>query len=137
MLTIGKLATLANITSDSVRFYEREGLIAPASKSGAGYRLYEEDALARLRFIAHAKQCGFTLAEIYELLSVQSQKSACCSDVRRQLVEKKLQLENRIKAMKAMSKSLDVLIADCSAVDGPVAECPILNALKRTEEAVA
>lgn len=137
MLTIGKLAALADITSDALRFYEREGLIAPASKTGAGYRLYQEDALARLRFISQAKQCGFTLAEIHELLTLQSAKTACCSDVRRQVIEKKLQLEARIKAMKAMSKALDVLIADCSAADGPVTQCPILNALERNEEAVS
>lgn len=136
MLTIGKLAARADVTADSLRFYEREGLIAPASKSGAGYRLYEEDAVARLRFIAHAKQCGFTLAEIQELLTVQSRKTACCGDVRRQVVEKKLQLEARIKAMKAMSKALDTLIADCGSSEGPVSECPILNALERTEGAV-
>lgn len=137
MLTIGKLAARADVTANALRFYEREGLIAPASKSGAGYRLYEEDAVARLRFIAHAKQCGFTLAEIQELLTVQSQRSACRGDVRRQVVEKKLQLEARIKAMKAMSKALDVLIADCGTSEGPVAECPILNALERTERAAS
>lgn len=137
MLTIGKLAALADITADSLRFYEREGLIAPASKTGAGYRLYQEDAVARLRFIAQAKQCGFTLAEIHVLLALQSAKAACCSDVRRQVIEKKLQLEARIKAMKIMSKALDVLIADCSAADGPVAQCPILSALERKEEAVS
>lgn len=137
MLTIGKLAALAEVTADSLRFYEREGLISPASKTGAGYRLYEEDAVARLRFIAHAKQCGFTLAEIQQLLAVKSSKSACCSDVRRQVIEKKLQLEGRIQTMKAMSKALDVLIADCGTSNGPVADCPILSALERTEGAGA
>ena len=137
MLTIGKLAALADITADSLRFYEREGLIAPASKSGAGYRLYEQDAVVRLCFIAHAKGCGFTLAEIRELLAVQSKKSACCSDVRRQVIEKKLQLEARIKAMKAMSRALDVMISECGTSDGPVAECPILNAFERIDEAVS
>ena len=134
MLTIGKLAALANVSADSLRFYEREGLIAPTSKSDAGYRLYAEQAIQRLCFIAQAKQCGFTLAEINELLAVQSAHSACCNDVRRKVVEKKLQLEGRIKAMKAMSKALDVLIADCSAGEIPVADCPILSALERAGE---
>ena len=134
MLTIGKLAALADVSADSLRFYEREGLIAPTSKSSAGYRLYEEQAVERLRFIAHAKQCGFTLAEINELLTVQSAQSACCSDVRRKVVEKKLRLEGRIKAMKAMSKALDALIANCSEGELPVAHCPIFSALERTGE---
>ena len=137
MLTIGKLAVRAEVSADALRFYEREGLISPASKSDAGYRLYEEVAVARLRFIAHAKQCGFTLAEILELLTLQSKKSACCSDVRRQVIEKKLQLEGRIKAMKDMSKALDVLISDCGSSDAPVAACPILSALERAEGVVS
>lgn len=133
MLTIGKLAALSKVSADSLRFYEREGLIAPTTKSDAGYRLYAEQAVQRLRFIAQAKQCGFTLSEINELLAVRSTQSACCNDVRQKVVEKKLQLEGRIKAMKAMSKALDVLIADCSAGETPVADCPILSALERTE----
>lgn len=136
MLTIGKLAALADVTADSLRFYEREGLISPSSKTGAGYRLYEVDAVARLRFIAQAKQCGFTLAEIHELLTLQQAKSACCGDVRGQVVAKKLQLEARIKTMKAMSRALDLLIADCSAADSPAAQCPILGALERHEAAM-
>lgn len=137
MLTIGKLAALADVTTDALRFYEREGLIAPTSKSEGGYRLYEEAALQRLRFIQHAQQCGFTLAEIRELLTLQRQQSACCDDVRRRVVEKKLQLEAKIRAMKAMSKALDVLITDCSGGSWPASECPILSALERADEAKA
>ena len=77
MMTIGKLAALADVSADPLPFYEREGLIAPTPKSDAGYRLYEAQAVQRLRFIAQAKQCGFTLAEINELLAVQSAQSAC------------------------------------------------------------
>lgn len=137
MLTIGKLAAQAGATADALRFYEREGLISPATKSPAGYRLYETSAVQRLRFIHHAKQCGFTLAEIQELLEIQAQRSACCGDVRRKVVEKKLQLEARIKAMTSMSKALDVLIQDCGSGDGPVSECSILGALARTEVAAS
>jgi MerR family Zn(II)-responsive transcriptional regulator of zntA len=139
MLTIGKLSSRAGSTPDALRFYEREGLLKPAAKSAGGYRLYEESAVQRLRFIHQAKQCGFTLAEIQALLNVQSQRSACCGDVRGRVVEKKLQLEARIRirAMQAMSKALDVLIADCSAGQEPVAECQILGALQRAQEETA
>ena len=64
MLTIGKLATLAGISADALRYYEREGLIEPAGKSAAGYRLYDKDSARRVQFIKHAQHCGFTLAEI-------------------------------------------------------------------------
>lgn len=137
MLTIGKVAALADVTPDALRFYEREGLISPTTKSEGGYRLYDETVVQRLRFVQHAKQCGFTLAEVHELLTVKAEESACCKDVRSKVIEKKLQLEARIKAMKEMSKALDVLIADCTSGEWPVSSCPILSALERTEKVLA
>lgn len=128
MLIIGKVASLAGITTNALRFYEREGLIHPVSKSRSGYRLYDENAASRLRFIQHAQHCGFTLVEIRELLTLREQDSASCSDVRRVVVEKKLQLEAKIKSMKAMSQALDILIADCPDSGWPANECPILAA---------
>lgn len=129
MLTIGKLAARADITTEALRYYEQEKLLVPDAKSGAGYRLYRPDSLTRIRFIRHAQQCGFTLAEIRELLALQTGTSACCSDVRRLALEKKLQIEGKIRSLKAMSKALDTLITDCTADTHPVAECSILAAL--------
>lgn len=132
MLTIGKIAAQAALTTNALRFYEREGLIRPAAKSPSGYRLYGDDTLERVRFIKHAQHCGFTLGEIVELFSLREQKLACCGDVRRLALEKKLQLEARIRTMKAMSKALDALIAGCPDEDRPVDECAILGAMARS-----
>jgi len=82
MHTIGKIAALAGVSPDTLRYYEKEQLIQPASKTAAGYRLYDDDALRRIRFIKHAQQCGFTLADILELLTLKQTGSACCGDVR-------------------------------------------------------
>lgn len=131
MFTIGKLAALAEISTDALRYYEREGLIAPAGKSEGGYRLYDKDSARRIRFIKQAQQCGFTLAEILELLVLRSRDAACCGDVRKRAIEKKLQLETKIRTMKAMSRALDSLIADCANETHPVEECPILAALEQ------
>ena len=131
MLTIGKLAAISDVSADTLRFYEREGLIVPTSKSAAGYRLYGEDAVVRLRFIKQARECGFTLAEIEQLLVLRNQDVACCGDVRKRAIEKKLQLESKIRAMTGMSKALDHLINDCSEETHPVAVCPILAALEK------
>ena len=68
MYTIGRLAHRAQVTSDSIRFYERQGLLAAATKTASGYKLYDDRALRRLAFIKHAQQCGFSLGEIGELL---------------------------------------------------------------------
>jgi DNA-binding transcriptional MerR regulator len=130
-LTIGKIASLAKVSPDTLRYYERERLIEPAAKSGAGYRLYERDALRRIRFIKQAQQCGFTLTEIRSLLALRGNNASCCRDVRRVALEKKLQLEAKVKAMKVMSKALTHLINECSADGKSLDECPILGALER------
>ena len=80
--TIGKLAALAQVSADTLRYYESEGLLAPASKTAAGYRLYDNEAVRRVRFIKHAQHCGFTLSDIKELLTLKSKDNACCEDVR-------------------------------------------------------
>lgn len=132
MLTIGKVANEAQLSTNALRFYEREGLIHPAGKSASGYRLYDDGAVARVRFIKQAQQCGFTLEEIGELLTLRSRDSACCDDVRRLALEKKLQLEAKIRSMKNMSTALDLLIADCPDQGHSLTECPILGAMERT-----
>ncbi|MBX9825380.1 MAG: heavy metal-responsive transcriptional regulator [Xanthobacteraceae bacterium] len=131
MLTIGKLAGLTNVSNDTLRYYEREGLIEPAAKSAAGYRLYDKDSARRIHFIKHAQQCGFTLSEVRELLVLRRREKACCGDIRSRAIEKKLQIEHKICAMKAMSAALDQLIAECDNEAQPVRECTIIAALER------
>jgi MerR family Zn(II)-responsive transcriptional regulator of zntA len=123
------------VTADTLRYYERERLIAPAAKTAGGYRLYDRDALQRIRFIKQAQRCGFTLTEIRALLALRTNNAACCRDVRRAALEKKLQLEAKIKAMKVMSKALTHLINECSADSRPLEDCPILAALERVNGA--
>lgn len=129
MHTIGKVARMAGVSADTLRFYETEGLLAPASKTAAGYRLYDNDAVRRLRFVKHAQACGFTLSDVKELLTLKSKDSACCEDVRSLVVEKKLRIERKLKALHAMSRALDGLIRSCDGGLDPTDDCPILGAL--------
>lgn len=128
--TIGKLALATDVTSDAIRYYEKEGLLAPTTKTGAGYRLYNEDAVRRLRFIKQAQQCGFSLSEIRELLTLKNSNAACCKDVRSVAIDKKLQLAHKIKALQIMSQALTELITICNDEARPLDECPILAALE-------
>jgi len=132
MHTIGKLAQCAEVTTDTVRYYEKEGLLAPASKTDAGYRLYDEDSVRRLRFIRQAQQCGFSLTEIRELLALKNSDAACCRDVRSVAIEKKLQLEHKIRALQVMSRALTELVKICDVETKPLDECPILAALENS-----
>lgn len=133
MFTIGKLAGIAGVSSDTLRYYEREGLIEPAGKRPAGYRLYDKESAWRLRFIRQAQQCGFTLAEIRELLVLRGRDAARCGDVRKRAIDKKQQLEGKIRSMRTMCKALDRLIADCVDETRPVEGCAILAALEQPE----
>ena len=134
-LTIGKLAKRSQISTDTIRYYEDERLLLPARKSDAGYRLYGADAPRRLSFIRHAQRCGMTLAEIRQLLELRADDRACCNDVRGLAIRKKLQLEQKIRTMNAMSQALDRLIAVCTAGERPLDDCPILAALESSLEA--
>lgn len=130
MLTIGKVAKAVGVSTDTLRYYERRGLLAPAEESAGGYRLYDSEAVRRLRFIRHAKTCGFTLEEIQELLALQQRKGACCGNIQSALVTKKLQIEHRIRLLHAMSKALDDLLAQAGNASLPAGECPIIAQLE-------
>src|SRR5262249_14287891 len=131
MFMIGKVGGLTRVRNDTLRYYEQEGLIRPTAKSAAGYRLYDQDSARRIHFIKHAQSCGFTLAEIRELLQLRGRDNACCGDIRTRAIEKKLQIESKIRAMRAMSEALDHLIAECANENQPVKECTIIAALER------
>ena len=130
-LMTGELAKRAGVNVETLRFYERKGLLPAPTRRASGYREYPPGDVRRIRFIKHAQNCGFTLAEIRDLLVLRGRDKACCGDVRTRAVEKKLQIESKIRAMKAMSKALDQLIADCANETQPVNECTIIAALER------
>lgn len=130
MYTIGKVATLAGVSPDTLRYYEKERLIAPASKTAAGYRLYGEDALRRVRFIKTAQHCGFSLSDIQELLKLRQADGACCEDVRSLAIQKKLSIEHKLKALQAMSSALDELIRGCDGGKAETDDCSILTSLE-------
>ena len=130
MFKIGEVAAKASVSTDALRYYEREGLLAPAAKSEGGYRLYTAEALRRIGFIKRAQQCGFTLPEIRDLLLIRRDASACCSDVRTLAIEKRLQLEAKIKALRSMSDALQALVLTCVDDSESIKCCPILAALE-------
>jgi Zn(II)-responsive transcriptional regulator len=136
MYTIGKAARLAGVSADTLRYYEKEGLIAPASKTAAGYRLYESEAVRRIRFVKQAQHCGFTLSDIRELLKLKAADDACCEDVRRLAIEKKRRIEHKLRTLQAMSRALDSLIQSCAGGERALDDCSILSALESSLQEV-
>lgn len=130
MLTIGKVAAQAHVSIDTVRYYEKEGLLAPVGRGGNGYRFYDDQAVRRLHFIKHAQHCGLSLFDIRELLALTSRADSHCQDFRRYAFEKKLQLEQKIRSLQIMAHALDAMIDTCAVADAPLDACPMLTALE-------
>lgn len=96
MLTIGRAAAQAGVSADTLRYYEKSGLLPLARKSKSGYRIYSKDDLQRIGFIKKAQRTGFSLDEIKDLLKLRTEGSACCRDVRSIAVQKRLEIEHKI-----------------------------------------
>jgi MerR family copper efflux transcriptional regulator len=127
-LTIGNAAKQADVHNETLRYYERRGLVARPSRSVSNYRLYPEDTVRRVRFIKHAQDLGFSLKEIKELLSLRAAPKTQCGAIRERAVAKIKDVEQRIRALQSMKKALDKLVAECSG-SAPISACPILEAL--------
>jgi MerR family copper efflux transcriptional regulator len=125
-LGIGQLAKRGGVRIDTVRYYERNGLLAPRSRLASGYRRYGELELARLRFIRRAQGLGFTLKEIKELLALSARRDV--ARVKRSAQTKLLDVRARIAALERVRDGLTSLIAGCPG-HGQAADCPILRAL--------
>ena len=127
-LTIGKLAKKADVSIDSIRFYERRGLIAEPQRTESNYRVYPLEAADRLRFIKKAQHLGFSLSEIQELLDLSQNPSASKADVKSKTEEKIEDIKSKIQNLNRILKALEQLDKTCDG-HGPVRECPILKAL--------
>ncbi len=131
--TIGEVAKRSGIGIEAVRFYERKGLIAEPPRTDSGYRQYSEEVVGRIRFIRRAKELGFALKEISELLSLRVDPDTTCADVRKQTEFKISDVEERIRALRRIKTALKKLAASCVGT-GPASECPILEALDSQEK---
>ena len=128
-LTIGQLAKRADVGVETVRFYEREGLLEEPDRRASGYRQYDEGVVRRLQFIRRAKELGFTLKEIKELLSLKLDPSTTCADVKGRAETKIEDIESKIRTLQRMKRALVKVTKSCSG-SGPTSECPILDAIE-------
>jgi MerR family transcriptional regulator, copper efflux regulator len=131
-LTIGKVAKAAQVGVETVRFYEREGLIAEPPRRRSGYRQYPPDTVRRLRFIRRAKELGFTLKEIGELLDLRVDPSKSCADVRALANAKIADVAARMDDLSRIHSALEKLSRACRG-KGPTSDCPILDAIEHDE----
>jgi MerR family mercuric resistance operon transcriptional regulator len=129
-LTIGKVAKQSKVNIETVRYYERRGLIPEPHRRESGYRQYPYDTVTRIKFIKRAQELGFSLREISELLSLRVDPDTTCSDVKMRADAKIADIEQRIETLKRMKKVLVKLSAICKGGMMPTSECPILEAME-------
>jgi MerR family transcriptional regulator, copper efflux regulator len=128
-LTISQVATAAEVNVQTIRYYERRGLFPSPRRTPSGYRQYAADAVARLRFIKHAQDLGFSLKEIQELLGLRIRHGAACETVARKTRVKIGLVQQKIAGLERVHRTLERLAAACAA-RRPTDECPILDALE-------
>lgn len=132
-MLIGQLAEASGVGVETLRFYEREGLLPEPPRSEAGYRLYDGDAVRRVRFIRRAKELGFTLSETRGLLELRVTEKSACSEVEANARHKIADVEARIRELSRIKHGLEDLVRACAANE-ETGECPILEALDDDED---
>lgn len=131
-MKIGELAARAGVNIQTVRYYERRRLLRAPGRTRGGYREYDEPDLLRLRFVLRAKELGFTLSEIAELLALRVDPGRSAEDVRTTALDKIAQTERKIRDLERIRAALRRLVTSCEA-HGPVAECALIHAIEAAD----
>ncbi len=125
--SIGEAARRSGVKVETIRFYERSGLIDPPPRTAGGHRVYGADAVKRLNFVRRARALGFTLDQVRGLLALADERETSCAEVERLARVQLDQVRGRIDDLRRMKGVLDEMVAACAG--GSVPECPILEAL--------
>ena len=131
-MKIGELARRVGIPIDTVRYYERNGLLPPPARRASGYREYEEADIGRLRFVLRAKVLGFSLNEIRELLDLSDEHQGDIGNLKAAASAKLVEIEERMKQLARIRDALRAMVEACPG-EGPVTQCPIRAALLENE----
>jgi len=127
-MRIGELARAAGISVDTVRFYERRGLLPQPSRAPSDYRDYSRRSLDRLRLICESKQLGFTLGEIGAMLRSRAARPVDCEVLRKRAEQKTIEIDRKIRQLRSMRQALRCLVRECDAARG---ECASRRAFDR------
>ena len=110
MYTIGRLARRAKVNPDSIRRYERQGLLSAVTRTASGYRLYNDDSLRRITFIKHAQRCGFSLGEISQIVQIERGDATARAEAYRLAAGKQAEIDETIEALRTMSEALSCML---------------------------
>lgn len=126
---IGEVARRANVNKETVRYYEKRGLIPKPDRRRSGYRIFTKRHINQIKFIKRAQELGFTLNEIKELLELRIDENSTCSEIKQEAQEKYKDVVEKIEDLQRIKATLTDLIDSCAG-EGPKGDCPILEALE-------
>ena len=132
-MNIGEASGATGVSAKMIRYYEETGLITPAQRSAAGYRVYAENDIQSLRFIRRARDLGFTVKQIEDLLALWRDRSRASSDVKRIATDHIAELQKKMRELQEMVTTLSHLAHNCYGDDRP--DCPILTSLGEDDSA--
>lgn len=127
--SIGALARVSGVAVDTIRYYEKEGLLAEARRTASGYRRFDQQALRQLQFIRQAKALGFSLDEIRDLLALSTDREAGVQGVQQRARQRLDEIDQRLRELQAVREALAELVAACPG-EGAPENCPILMSLQ-------
>lgn len=134
LIKIGEVAKQANVTVETLRFYQKEQLLTPKQTNASGYRLYSKQDQQKLNFILHSKKIGFSLSEIKQLLSLRTDKDRhTCEEVKHYTGDKINEIESKIRDLQKMRQALSNLHDACCGGNESAKQCTILNSLDDPE----
>lgn len=131
-LTIGEVASEAGVHIETLRYYERRGILPRPPRTASGYRAFSDDDVRRVRFIKRAQALGFSLREVEELLALRARSGRSCANVQVKAQSKIADIEVKLQQLSAMRDALTRLVATC-ARRGATSACPILESLDRED----
>jgi DNA-binding transcriptional MerR regulator len=126
-LTIGKVGSATGTKVETIRYYERIGLLAPPGRTAGNYRSYRPDHIRRLSFIRHARGLGFSIAEVQELLDLSERRDASCAEVDHLVARHLATVEMKIASLRRLRSELRNTLAACKG--GRISECKVIRAL--------
>jgi len=126
-MQIGQLSKKTGCNIETIRYYEKRGLLLSPPRTAGGYRLYDPDHLKRLTFVMRSRDLGFSMAEIEKLLSLVDEHQLTCHDMHQQTLAHLGDIHSKIADLKRLERVLTEIASKCS--DGTVPECPIIDAL--------
>lgn len=130
-MTIGKLAKAAGVGVETIRFYERKGIVKKPTRREGGYREYPSEDVSRVRFVRRAQELGFTLREVKDLLDIQSKKKLLGSQVREKAELKISEIHKKIADLERMESSLKRLARTCGEGEQAIRECRIFDCFEK------